>query len=106
MQQNQLIQTIIIAAAIIVVALIVINTVRSGLKKRRNAYEPDMQMLQYEASGVPRGINVIADEQISIEELMEKDKNNTLGQLQGLVQKDSEMIAQLLRNWLSDDYRR
>lgn len=108
MQQSQLIQTIIMAAAIIVVALIIIGTIRSILKRRRMAIDADMQVQQFNANAIPRSgeINYIADEQISIEELLEKDKSKTLGQLQGLVQKDSEMIAQLLRNWLSDDYRR
>jgi flagellar biosynthesis/type III secretory pathway M-ring protein FliF/YscJ len=107
MQQSQMIQTIIIAAAILVVALIVIGSLRSALKRKKLAYDNNLQVQQFNANAVPyNGISVVADEQLSIEELMGKDKNNTLGQLQGLVQKDSEMIAQLLRNWLSDEYRR
>lgn len=107
MQQSQMIQTIIIAAAIVAVALIVIGALRSSAKRKRMALENELQVQQFNANAVPyNGVEYVADEQISIEELMEKEKNTTLGQLQGLVQKDSEMIAQLLRNWLSDDYRR
>ena len=108
MAQSEMIKTIIIAAALIAVALIVIGVISKNRKKKQQM-EADMQALEFNAAatGASRGgINVVADEQISIEELMEREKNNTLGQLQGLVQKDSEMIAQLLRNWLSDDYRR
>ena len=107
MQTNQLIQTIIIAAAIVVVALIAVNAIRSGMRRRRMEMMNGMQVQKLSPSMVTAGnVDVVADEQIDIEGLLEKDKNNTLGQLQGLVQKDSEMIAQLLRNWLSDDYRR
>jgi len=110
MQQSQMIQTIIMAAVILLVVLIVIATVRSTMKRKKMAYENNLQVQEFNAGAIPYnngvGVDIVADEQISIEDLMEKEKNNTLGQLQGLVQKDSEMIAQLLRNWLSDDYRR
>ncbi len=110
MQQGQMIQALIIAAAIVAVALIIIGTLRASARRKRLALEleNELQMQQFNANALPYNgaVDVIADEELSIEDLMEKDKNNTLGQLQGLVQKDSEMIAQLLRNWLSDDYRR
>lgn len=107
MAKSQMMQTVIIAAALIAIALIIIGVIGKNRKKKQQM-EADLQALEFNAAaaGASRGINVVADEQISIEELMEREKNNTLGQLQGLVQKDSEMIAQLLRNWLSDDYRR
>lgn len=108
MQQGQLIQSLIIAGAIVAVALIVIGSMRSAARRKRMALENELQVQQFNANALSYngGVDVVADEQLSIEDLMEKDKNNTLGQLQGLVEKDSEMIAQLLRNWLSDDYRR
>lgn len=107
MAKSEMLQTIIIAVALVGIALIVIAVISKNRRKKQQM-EADLQALQFnaEAASASQGINVVADEQISIEELMEREKNNTLGQLQGLVEKDSEMIAQLLRNWLSDDYRR
>jgi flagellar M-ring protein FliF len=106
MARSQMLQTVIIAGALVAIALIIIGVINKN-RKRKQQMEADLQALQFnaEAAGA-RGVNVVADEEISIEELMEREKNNTLGQLQGLVEKDSEMIAQLLRNWLTDDYRR
>jgi flagellar biosynthesis/type III secretory pathway M-ring protein FliF/YscJ len=112
MAQSQMIQTVVTAGSIIAAILIIIAVISSRLKKKKQA-EVEQQAMEFNAAAAAaaaaagrESINLVADEQISIEELMEREKNNTLGQLQGLVQKDSEMIAQLLRNWLSDDYRR
>ena len=39
----------------------------------------------------------------SLEEQMKKNENESLTQIKTLVNKDSSLIAQLLRNWLSED---
>ncbi len=97
-EKNKLIQTIIIAAAIIAAALIVIMSLLSRSKKKKLEEEA----MEWETRST---LDVAADEEISVEDLA-ANENGTLEQIQNLVRKDSELIAQLLKNWLSDDYMR
>ena len=99
-EKNKLIYTLIIAGAIVGAALIIIMSVLSrGRKKRRDEEEDE------EEWGTGQKLDVAADEDISLDELTVQE-NSTLEQIQKLARKDSELIAQLLKNWLSDDYMR
>ena len=60
-------------------------------------------MQEWSGDTTGQHIDVAVDDELSVEELLKKD-DNTLGQIQGLVDKDPDAIAQLLRNWLSDDF--
>jgi flagellar M-ring protein FliF len=97
-ERSKLIQTIIIAAAIIGAALIIILSLLARNKKKKLEEEAE----EWSAQST---VDVSADEEISIEDLVENE-NGTLEQIKNLVRKDSELIAQLLKNWLSDDYMR
>ncbi len=97
-EKNKLIYTLIIAGAIIGAALIVILSLLSRNKRKKEEEEE-------EDWGTGGTLDVSADEEISVEDLMPQE-DGTLQQIQNLVKRDSELIAQLLKNWLSDDYMR
>ena len=48
-------------------------------------------------------IDVVADEELNVEELLQEKNDNMVSQVRQLVDRDPDAIAQLLRNWLSDD---
>lgn len=110
MQRNQLIQTIIPYAAIIGVILLVVVLILSSIKRKKEM-ELEAQRLQWMREQAEREANmplvdVVADEDIDLDSIMDQEKNTTLGQLQSLVQRNPDGIAQILRNWLMEDYRR
>ncbi len=109
-QRNQLIQTLIPYAAIIGVILLVVVLILNSIKRKKEM-ELEAQRLQWMREQAEREANmplvdVVADEDIDISDIMDQEKNSTLGQLQSLVQKNPDAIAQILRNWLMEDYRR
>ncbi len=110
MQRNQLIQSIIPYAAIIGVILLVVVLILNSIKRKKEM-ELEAQRLQWMREQAEREANmplvdVVADEEIDLDSILEQEKNSTLGQLQSLVQKNPDGIAQILRNWLMEDYRR
>lgn len=109
-ERNDLIRTLIIPIAIIagilVVVLLILNSVKRNkqmeLEQQRLQWEAEQAALQAEQGG---GIDLVADEEISVEDLMKSESDSTLKQLQSLISGNPEVIAQVLRNWLLDDGR-
>lgn len=106
MQRLDLIKSIVpplaIAAAIVIVFLAVWNSI----KKKREQELEEQRMQEWEAEQAQlaeQHIDYVADDEISVEDLLKEDEKDTLRQVQGIVDKNPDAIAQLLRNWLSDD---
>lgn len=90
-----------IVAGIIIALLVILRTIR---KKREGAVQEET--LAWDA---PRAedaaslVDVAADEELDVEALLQKKNDDMVRQVRDLVDKDPDAIAQLLRNWLSDD---
>lgn len=105
---QSLIVPLLIVGGIVAAALIIVNY----LRKRRKEQEQEEQWRlweQQEAETRARAeeeagqfVDVVADEEIDPTDLL-KEKNEALHNVRKLVDEDSAAIAQLLRNWLSDN---
>jgi len=49
------------------------------------------------------GIDVVADEELDMEELLRDNNAEMLDSVKEIVETSPEAVAQLLRNWISDD---
>ncbi len=107
-QQSDLIQRIITVGAILGGIIIVVALILSAIKKKReqDIEAERLRWMQEQEQREAGGINLVADEPISIEDILAQEEGGTLGQLQALVKKNPDGIAQVLRNWLVDDFRR
>ena len=102
-QRSEMLQTLIPPIAIVAGILILLLVIMSNRRKRREQELEEQRMQEWSGDTTGQHIDVAVDDELSVEELLKKD-DNTLGQIQGLVDKDPDAIAQLLRNWLSDDF--
>ncbi len=106
-QQTAMLQSLILPLAILAVIVIVLFILLNSFRKNRKAkLEEERRQKEEEERAALRaaGIDVAADEELSIEELLKEKNDDMLKQVQMLVDKNPEVIAQLLRNWLSDDF--
>jgi flagellar M-ring protein FliF len=97
---------IIIAGAALVVMLLLFAMVKS-MKKSKVEYVPAEGAI----GAAFGGIDMVADEEIipppePMEVNFEAKEDTSLTQLEKYIDKSPESVAQLLRNWLSDDYGR
>ncbi len=105
-QQMELIKSLVTPIAIAAAILIAVMLLLSSRKKRLAMTLAAQQEEQWAAQETEQQhIDVVADEEIDMEELLKEKEDNTLGQIQTLADKDPDAIVQLLRNWLSDDIR-
>lgn len=96
--------TIAIIAMIVAIALGALGFIYLRKKKKEQELQ---QQLETELAGqsVASGIDLLADEDLSIEDLTAKDSETT-EKIFKLVENNPEAVAQLLRNWLDDEYGR
>jgi flagellar M-ring protein FliF len=102
MQSAQTVRMVILAIAALLVMLILLAIIKT-LRKRPVAMAGGM-------SFDGESINVLADEEV-IPEPVARDvnfevKDTNLGLLENYIDKSPEAVAQLLRNWLSEEYGR
>ena len=102
-ERNNLIQRIITIGGVLGGIIIVITLIMNTLKKRKEM-ELEAQRMKWLEEQERRPVDLVADEMISIDDIMGQDEAGTLGQLQALVSRNPEGIAQILRNWLMDDF--
>jgi len=102
-RMDRLIEQILMYGTILLLAIMVILFVRATLKTFRPPPEPEEILV---AAG-PGGMDIIiGDEDIGDKEFEEVDiktKSPGLEQIERFIDKDAAIVAQLLRNWLSDE---
>ncbi len=75
------------------------------LRKKKREQELQAELDAQLAAETVSGIDLLADEDLSIEDLTNKDSETT-EKIFKLVETNPEAVAQLLRNWLDDEYGR
>lgn len=106
---QSLIIPLLIVGGVVAAALILVSYMR---KKRKEEQQEEQWRLWEQQQAEERArieqeapgqlVDIMADEEIDPSELL-KDKNEALQNVRKLVDEDSAAIAQLLRNWLSDN---
>lgn len=105
-ERNEMIKSIVTIAAILGGILIVLMLILSTVKKGKEMMlEAERQRALEEQERINR-INLAADDEISVADLLDGKKDATLEQVQSMINTNAETIAQVLRNWLLDDGRR
>jgi len=102
-RMDRLIEQILMYGTILMLAIMVIMLVRSVVKTLRPPPEPEEVLI---AAG-EGGMDIIIGDDDSGEKLLEDleltTKSAGLEQIERFIDKDAATVAQLLRNWLSDD---
>ncbi len=102
-QMMDIITAAIIGLAIAAVLIIILVIAK---KKRRAKFEAELIEKQEEQKG---GIDLLADEDISIDDISGGEETNgkkLQSNITKLVENNPEAVAQLLRNWLDDEFGR
>ena len=103
-RSRELFDTILMYAVIVLLGVMVMLLVRSIVKAVKPPPEPEPELLL--AAG-PDGIDlIVGDDEAAEPEFEEVDlhaKSPGLEQIERFIDKDSASVAQLLRNWLSDE---
>ena len=99
-RRQEIIKMVLIAAVVLLLGLAIISLIRSIVRAIKGP-EPEELLL---AEG---GIDYLADEELG-EEAFEDDvalntKSTALEQIERFIDKDPASVAQLLRNWLTDE---
>jgi len=102
-RNREIFETILMYAVILLLGIMVMLLVRSIVRAVKPPPEPEPVLI---AAG-PDGIDFLVDDDEALEaEYEEVDlqaKSPGLEQIERFIEKDSASVAQLLRNWLSDD---
>lgn len=101
---------LLIGGAVVLVLLGIIIAISLAQRKKRKALEEEMERRQaeWEAQLAEVEANAVEEKERALREMVSLPDNEgspALQELQKLADKDPQSIAQLLRNWLSDDYR-
>lgn len=105
-QFNDVLKNVVVPVAIIAGIIIMLLIVLRSLKKKNgNELTKERMSMSHDAQGGEDAplVDVVANEEINVEDLLQDKNDDTLKQVRNLVDKDAGAIAQLLRNWLSDD---
>ena len=102
-RMDRIIEQILMYGTIILLAVMVIMLVRTVLRTFRPPPEPEEVLVAAGAGGMDI---IIGDEDgidKEFEEVDIKTKSAGLEQIERFIDKDASVVAQLLRNWLSDE---
>lgn len=103
-------QYLLIGGAVVLLLVGLIIALSLSSRKKRLALEAEMQRRQeeWEAQLAEVEATAVEEKERALREMVSIPDNEgspALQELQKLAEKDPQSIAQLLRNWLSDDYR-
>ncbi|MCL2627847.1 MAG: hypothetical protein FWD44_04020 [Oscillospiraceae bacterium] len=102
-RMDRLIDQILMYGTILMLAIMIIMLIRTVLKTFRPPPEPEELLV---AAG-PGGMDIIIGDDDGVDKEFEevdlKAKSAGLEQIERFIDKDAATVAQLLRNWLSDD---
>ena len=100
-RRKEIIQMVLVAAVILLLGLALISLAKSIVRAVRGP-EPEEELAL-----VDGGIDYLADDDLSEEEYVDDVELNTkstaLEQIERFIDKDPVSVAQLLRNWLTDE---
>lgn len=105
-QFNDMIKNLIVPLAVIAGIIIVLLLILRAMKSRRQEMLEEERMAEWEElppEEQQARVDVVADEVLDVEELLKEKNDDMVRQVRDLVDKSPDSIAQLLRNWLSDD---
>lgn len=100
-QRSRLIRNILIGTVLALAAAAVIYLI---WKKRKQAQAEALALAEVEQQR--QGIDLMADEDLDISDLTSNKEPENTEKIKKLVQSNPEAVAQLLRNWLGDEYGR
>ena len=109
MKQRELITTIIMWAVILLLGLALMLLIRSIVRALHPQPIPEPEPALAEGGGIGLGIDYITDDfddivDVTEEAEIELNKKSTgLEQIERFIDRDPGSVAQLLRNWLSDE---
>ena len=104
-RNREMIETIIMYAVIVLLGVMVMMLVRSVIRAVKPPPEPEPVLI---AAG-PDGIDLLIDDEVDesdekeYEDVTLTTKSPGLEQIERFIDKDAVTVAQLLRNWLSDE---
>ncbi len=105
---GEVIVPLIILGVIIAMLLIILNSIKRKKQKEIEAIrvreEAERRQELYEQQMASGNIVDIEAGDDTIESLLGETKNETMIQVKDFVDKDPQMVAQLLKNWLNDDF--
>lgn len=106
-QQASSLIWIVAAVAVALIVLVIILMGRRSKKKQQEIDELQRRwMEEQQRQNAASSIDLAADDELTPEDLLRPQESDDLTQIKNLVETDPEAIAQLLRNWLSNDYSR
>lgn len=97
--------TIIGIVLVILIAIGVLAFIQWRKKKKEREIQEQLQA-ELEGQTVATGIDLLADEDLSVEDLSANKESENTEKIFKLVENNPEAVAQLLRNWLDDEYGR
>lgn len=103
-ERNDLIKQIILVGGIVGGIIIVLLLIMSSQKKKKQM-ELEAERLRILEEEERNRVDVAIDDEVSIEDLMEGASDSTLDQIQSLIKRNPDTVAQILRNWLLDEGR-
>lgn len=96
-----------IAGGVLLLAIVVILLMANRAKKQKQAYEAELKRIEEEQRLLAAQKAAEEQEAVMLSSLLDEDGGNArLKDLQQLTDENPEIVAQLLRNWLSDDVGR
>lgn len=101
----EIVTLIIKAAVVVLLALAILSFLRTVLKGVLPQREPELAAADG-PGGIGESIDYTADDlqaSSAFEDIDLNSKSDTVNQLEKIIDKDSKAIAQLLRNWLTDE---
>ena len=102
-RMDRLIEQILMYGTILMLAVMVIMLVRSVLRTFRPPPEPEEVLVAAGAGGMDIIIGDEDSAERTLEDLELTPKSAGLEQIERFIDKDAATVAQLLRNWLSDE---
>lgn len=109
MQNRELIKTAIIALAVVLLALLVFSFIRTILR----TFAPPLPQPALAMAGMGGSVDYLSMEDAMMlqesggpeADIPISTKSEAVEQLEKFIERDPQAVAQLLRNWLNDDYR-
>ena len=107
LEQRELIETILMWAVILLLGIAFISLIKTIVRAIRGPEPEPLLADGYDGYDEGGYIDYVADDEISMDdeydEVQLTTKSSGLEQIERFIDKDPDAVAQLLRNWLTDD---